>query len=134
MVEEFEALGVPFETRGAMADEYLRALKSLWMDNVASFDGTYCRFAIVLCNPKPIQKPHPTIMIGGESRPAFRRVVAIGDGWHGHLLPHKRESLPEAIHTIRQLAEETDRDPSSLRFAATLFEKSLDNLLRSLRF
>ncbi|MBI2868173.1 MAG: LLM class F420-dependent oxidoreductase [Chloroflexi bacterium] len=78
---EFEALGVPFRQRGAITNEYLRAMKALWTQEVASFEGRFCRFRDVAIAPRSIQKPHPPIWIGGDSQAALRRAVEIGDGW-----------------------------------------------------
>ena len=80
--EEFEALGIPpFEERGLVADEYLRAFKELWTSESPTFEGKYCRFSNIYFEPKPVQKPHPPIWIAGESTPALRRVGQLGDGW-----------------------------------------------------
>jgi probable F420-dependent oxidoreductase len=81
--EEFEALGVPFERRGARCREYLEAMKRLWMDETSSFDGSFVRFAPLRFYPKPVQRPHPPITFGGESDPALARVAALGQGWFG---------------------------------------------------
>src|SRR5690348_4148225 len=80
--EELEILGVPFHARGRQADEAIRVFKALWtMDNPA-FEGEFFRFRDIGFAPKPVQKPHPPIWVGGDSPGAFRRVVALGDGWH----------------------------------------------------
>jgi probable F420-dependent oxidoreductase len=78
--EEFEALGVRFDQRGRMADEYLEAMSVLWSEDVPSFTGDYVRFADIRFEPKPIQKPHPPIWIGGNSRASLRR-AARWQGW-----------------------------------------------------
>ena len=83
MREESEALGVPtpFDQRGAVGDEYIRAFKELWTNEHPCFEGDYIRFSDVTLSPKPAQKPHPPIWIGGESRSALRRAAVLGDGW-----------------------------------------------------
>jgi probable F420-dependent oxidoreductase len=81
--EEFEALGVPFERRGARTREYLCVMKSLWCDEVSSFEGEFYSLPPCLQNPKPVQKPHPPLIFGGESNAALRRVAEIGQGWFG---------------------------------------------------
>ncbi len=76
MREEFEALGVPpFAERGAVTDEYLLACRELWTKEAPRFDGKYVKFANILFEPKPVQKPHPPIWVGGESGPALRRTA-----------------------------------------------------------
>ena len=79
MKEEFEAIGAPpYEERGAVGEEYIRAFKELWTSDAPSFEGRYVRFSDLTFSPKPIQKPHPPIWIGGESPPALRRVGSTG--------------------------------------------------------
>ena len=75
-------LGVPFAERGPMTDEYLRAMQELWTSPAPSFAGRYTQFADVVFEPKPIQKPHPPIWVGGHSRAALRRAVEFGGAWH----------------------------------------------------
>ena len=80
--EEYEALNVPFEKRGAIANEYLAAIKQLWTHEFASFEGEFVRFENVDSRPLPVQSPHPPIWVGGRSDAAIRRAVRYGDGWH----------------------------------------------------
>jgi probable F420-dependent oxidoreductase len=80
--EEFEVLGVPFEKRGAVADEYLEALLELWAKDTASFRGRFVRFENVETGPRPLTDPHPPIWVGGGSDAALRRAVRFGDAWH----------------------------------------------------
>lgn len=80
--EEFEAVDAPpFEARGRATDEYLRAFKELWTADAPSFDGEFVKFSDIVFEPKPVQKPHPPLWIGGESPAALRRTAALGDGW-----------------------------------------------------
>ena len=80
--EEFEVLGVPFEKRGAIADEYLEALLELWTKDEASYDGRFVRFENVQTGPRPVSTPHPQIWVGGGSDAAMRRAVRFGAAWH----------------------------------------------------
>ena len=80
--EESAALGVAFAERGAMTDEYLAAMRELWTSSTPSFSGKYTQFSDIRCEPKPIQKPHPPIWVGGHSPAALRRAAAIGSAWH----------------------------------------------------
>jgi alkanesulfonate monooxygenase SsuD/methylene tetrahydromethanopterin reductase-like flavin-dependent oxidoreductase (luciferase family) len=75
-------LGLPFKERGAMTDEYLRAMQELWTQRAPAFNGTYTQFRGLVFEPKPIQKPHPPIWVGGHSRAALRRTVEFGAAWH----------------------------------------------------
>jgi len=88
MAEEFAVLGSPpYEHRGGVADEWIRIFKALWTEERASFEGRFYRFPEVGCFPKPVQKPHPPIWVGGNSRPAIRRAARLGDGWHAVRVP-----------------------------------------------
>jgi probable F420-dependent oxidoreductase len=80
--QEFEALGVPFEPRGAMTDEYLRVMKAAWTNEVISFQGEFVSFKDVRTGPLPVQKPHPPIWVGGETERSIRRAAEFGDAWH----------------------------------------------------
>src|SRR5713101_3931181 len=75
---ESAMLGVPFAERGAMTDEYLRAMQELWTSRGPSFAGKYTRFGGLVFEPKPLQKPHPPIWVGGHSRAALRRAARLG--------------------------------------------------------
>jgi probable F420-dependent oxidoreductase len=79
---ESAALGVPFAERGAMTDEYLDAMRELWTSREPSFAGKYTRFSGLVFEPKPVQKPHPPIWVGGHSAAALRRAVRFGEAWH----------------------------------------------------
>ncbi len=81
--EEFDVLGMDFATRAARCNEYIAAMKALWTESPASFSGDTVSFSNVHFNPKPVQAPHPPIFVGGESKPAMRRVAAFADGWYG---------------------------------------------------
>ena len=79
---ESAMLGVPFGERGPMTDEYLEAMQELWTKPSPSFDGKYTRFSRLSFEPKPIQKPHPPIWVGGHSKAALRRTAQFGAAWH----------------------------------------------------
>ena len=79
---ESAMLGVPFAERGPMTDEYLRAMQELWTSPAPSFTGRYTQFDEMVFEPKPTQKPHPPIWVGGHSRAALRRAVEFGAAWH----------------------------------------------------
>jgi probable F420-dependent oxidoreductase len=80
--QEFEALGVPFARRGAISNDYLEAIKTLWTRDVASYAGPFVSFKDVHTAPRPLRSPHPPIWIGGSTDAALRRAVRYGDGWH----------------------------------------------------
>ncbi|WP_162915169.1 TIGR03619 family F420-dependent LLM class oxidoreductase [Desertibaculum subflavum] len=81
--EEFEAIGAPpFDQRGEATNEYLAAFKELWTQESPRFAGKHVKFDNILFAPKPTQKPHPPLWVGGESNPALRRAAKLGDGWY----------------------------------------------------
>ncbi|MDZ4278789.1 MAG: LLM class flavin-dependent oxidoreductase, partial [Dehalococcoidia bacterium] len=69
------------EERGAVTDEYIRIIKTLWSDDPATFEGDYYQFRNLHLAPRPVQQPHPPVWVGGNSRRAVRRAVELGDGW-----------------------------------------------------
>ena len=79
--EEFDALNVPFANRGRRTDEYLQVMKSLWTEETSSFGGDLYQLSSCRMYPKPVQAPHPPILIGGESDAAMRRAARFGQGW-----------------------------------------------------
>ncbi len=82
MEEEFQALGLDtYPVRGAVTDEYLRLYKELWTKDLAEFDGEYYKLSGAGFEPKPVQKPHIPIWVGGHTGPAIRRAAQLGDGW-----------------------------------------------------
>ena len=121
--EEFEALGLPpFEERGAVGNEYLRAFKELWTQENPSFQGDYCSFSRIRFEPKPAQKPHPPIWVGGESGPALRRAATLGDAWHP-IGSNPRfplvtaEQMARSVERLGRYAESAGRDPSAIEVA-----------------
>jgi probable F420-dependent oxidoreductase len=123
MREEFEALGVPpFPERGAVTDEYLMACRELWTKDDPRFEGRYVKFANVFFEPKPVQKPHPPIWVGGESGPALRRTARLGDGWYpiGTNPQHRLDSMKRfaaGVERLRRLTREAGRDPAKIALA-----------------
>ncbi len=85
--EEFDVLREPFHQRGQRMDEYLEICKTLWTQEPATYEGQFYQFQEARFAPKPTQKPHPPIWIGGQSLAAIRRAVRYGDGWHPFALP-----------------------------------------------
>jgi probable F420-dependent oxidoreductase len=120
MREEFEALGLPpFEERGAVTDEYIRAFKELWTSDNPSFEGKYCQFSNLSFLPKPVQKPHPPIWVGGESRRALRRTAELGNGWYpisaNPQFPlGEPEQLAARLQRLATYAKEVGRDPAEI--------------------
>jgi probable F420-dependent oxidoreductase len=83
---EFDALGVPFADKGARAMEYLAAMRAVWADEQPAFAGRFVSFRGIQSLPRPRQRPHPPIVIGGHTPAALRRAVAHANGWYGFAL------------------------------------------------
>ena len=104
---EFRALGAPFEQRGAVADDYLAAMRALWSQDKPAHRGPFVSFANIQAHPQPVQRPHPPIVIGGRTAPAFRRAVGQGDGWYGFALDVAKAR--EALTGLREAATHVQR-------------------------
>jgi len=116
--EELEILGVPFHARGRHGDEILRAFKALWTEENPRLDGEFFHFRELGFAPKPVQKPHPPIWVGGHSKVALRRVARLGDGWHPvgatPAVPLGPAEMRAALDELRRLTEAERRDFSTL--------------------
>ncbi len=117
---EFDAaVTTPFAERGAVTDEYVDAFRTLWTEASPRIDGKYVRVADLLFEPKPVQKPHPPIWVGGESGPSMRRAARIGDAWYpiGSNNKHLLDTLPRlraGIERLRKLTADAGRDPAAV--------------------
>lgn len=106
--KEFEALGVPFAERGRRSDEYLRIMKELWTSELASYHGEFYTFENLVFEPKPTQKPHPPIYLGGDAKPIQRRAALLGDGWIPWLtMPEEVPGCMAYINAQRTKAKRT---------------------------
>lgn len=110
--EEFDALGVPFEGRGDRTDEYIDVMRSLWTDELASFDGDFMSYKDVACNPRPFNGKVP-VHVGGHSKRAARRAGQKGDGFFP-----AEGNIPELIDMTHQFAADAGRDPAAIEFTA----------------
>ncbi len=113
--EEFDALGIPWERRGARTDEYVAAMRALWASDGASFDGEFASFTRVSSNPKP-PGGAVRIVVGGHSRAAAERAGRLGDG----LFPGKGSpgELAELMDIARQTAAAHGHDPAAIELTA----------------
>ena len=105
---EYDYFRVPWNERGAMADEYIEAIIALWTQDRPSFEGNYVNFRDIGFDPKPVQKPHLPIWIGGDSKPALRRVARFGSGW---IISFRTspEEIPDRLDYIKSQPSWTDR-------------------------
>ena len=109
--EEWDATQLDFSTRARRVDEAVEVCKRLWTEETISHRGEFFSFDEVVFEPKPLQKPWPPILVGGESRAALRRAARLGDGWIG--MAHTPESATGQIEVLRSMLVECGRDPSS---------------------
>ena len=105
-------MGGDFDHRWTQTRESVLAMKELWTKPEAEFHGKYYDFALVRSYPKPAQKPHPPVILGGGAKNVLQRIVAWGDGW----LPNRitPDELRQSRATLDTLAREAGRDPSSI--------------------
>ncbi len=122
--EESELMGVEFRRRWPVTREYVRAMKELWIKDESSFEGKFVRFPPVYCFPKPLQKPHPPILIGaggmqGGFKPerALKDTAELADGWAPIGLDPGQ--LSHGLSILKRLCEERGRDFSKMEI--TLF-------------
>jgi len=123
--EESEIMGADFDHRWSQAREQVLAMKELWTKEEAEFHGTYVDFPPVHCNPKPAQKPHPPVMLGGNAKNVLQRVVRWADGWMP--IGVTPEDIKRARATLSELAEVAGRDPNAI--SITVFGQPPDKEL-----
>jgi probable F420-dependent oxidoreductase len=108
---EFTDLRLPFRERGKLSDDYLRAIKAAWTSDVPEYSGAYASFAGATFSPRPAQRPHPPIWVGGSpggiSAPAVRRCALLGDAWHPLAL--SLDDIEKGYATLRDLAARNGR-------------------------
>ena len=109
MQREYELLGLPFHQRGRMADEYLTAIIALWTQDSPSFEGRYVSFRDIGFEPKPVQKPHLPIWMGGDSDAALRRAARFASGWIVSFRT-RPEDIPARIDFIKSQSGWKERD------------------------
>jgi probable F420-dependent oxidoreductase len=111
--EETEVMGTQFGWRWKRLRETVEAMRVLWTQTEASYEGDLVRFPTVRCEPKPIQKPYPPVLLGAHGPKALQRVARYCDGWFP--LAPKPEALKQDVDTIRKLAQEAGRNPDAIQ-------------------
>lgn len=111
LAQEWDAAQLDFATRGRRVDEAIEVCKKLWTDETITHHGEFFTFDDVAFEPKPLQKPWPPVLVGGESKAALRRAARLGDGWLG--MGHTLESAVPQIETLRRLLDEHGRDAAA---------------------
>lgn len=109
--DELENHGIAMRDRRAVVRERVLAMKELWTHDVAQYEGTFVTISPSWSWPKPLQQPHPPVLVGGGAGPTlFAHVVEYGDGW----IPIGGSGLSSTLPQLRRVAEEAGRDPDSL--------------------
>jgi probable F420-dependent oxidoreductase len=110
--EEMENHGTAFKTRWRLLRERVLAMKAIWTEEEAEFHGEFVNFDRIWSHPKPVQKPHPPVVMGGDGAGTFDRVVEFGDGWMPILRPGRNPV--ERIPALRERLARAGRDPRSV--------------------
>ena len=125
--EEMANHGTAFETRFKLMRERIAAMKEIWTQTKPKYSGELVKFDEMMQWPKPVQKPHPPILVGGAFPHAARRAVAYGDGW----IPNDRGiDLIDALGEFHKMAKAAGRDPASLSFDVFGARRETDTLKR----
>lgn len=113
--DEYQASNIPFQNRGKRADEFVQVLKRIWTDDVVEFKGKYYSIPASKIGPKPIQKPHPPVYLGGFSPNTFSRIVNYDtNGWLA-VVGGPLEYLDNTIKTIKDIANKANKDPNKFK-------------------
>jgi len=109
--EEMEDHGTDFKRRFKLMRERIEAMKALWTEDEAEYHGEFVNFDATFARPKPLQKPHPPIHVGGGFSGGAKRAVRYGDGW---MSIYGRDDITEYLPEFRKMVEEAGRDPDTL--------------------
>jgi probable F420-dependent oxidoreductase len=112
--DEFAAAGVPMERRGARAEDFIACLRAIWTQDPVEYHGEFYDVPRGYVDPKPAQRPHPPILLGGSAEPALRRAGRIADGWIS-ASRFEAAKVPGAVETIHAAAREVGRNPADVR-------------------
>jgi len=125
--DEIENHGTVFKSRHKLARERIEAMKAIWANEEPEYHGEFVKFDKMKMWPKPYQKPHPPIIVGGRLEYAAKRAFRYGDGWIPRDDWLETEGI-ESIHTFRKMAADAGRDPKSLPISIFRHPDNLDRL------
>ncbi|MGY9074181.1 MAG: LLM class F420-dependent oxidoreductase [Acidimicrobiales bacterium] len=130
--QEFSALGIPFDDRAPRTVEYIEAMRAIWEMDQPEYHGQFVDFAGVQANPRPVQKPSPPVVMGGHSPPAFRRAVAMCEGWYGFALDV--DGTRTCVDGLAKAAAQTERPDrfSTLEISVTPRKRPTPELVEEL--
>jgi probable F420-dependent oxidoreductase len=112
--DEMENHGTVFTTRHKLARERVEAMKEIWTKSKAEYHGEFVNFDPMMAWPKPVQKPHPPIIVGGAFPYSARRALRYGDGWIPHASRNTYAEIADMIPEFNKMAQEAKRDPKSI--------------------
>ena len=129
--QEFTALGTSIKERGARTNETMDIFKAVWTQETPGYAGKHFQFADIKFIPKPVQKPHPPILVGGMTKGALRRTARRGDGWIA--MGKRPDDIKEPLETLRKLTEQEGRNPDDLQICMLpLGAPSVDQLIQDI--
>jgi probable F420-dependent oxidoreductase len=125
--DEYDVSNIPFKNRGKRANEMIDTLKKIWTNEVVEFSGEYYNIPASKIGPKPVQKPHMPIYLGGFSQNVFSRIIKYDlNGWLG-VLAGSLEYLENSINTIKDNAKKANKDPNSFRVILFTYPNIIDS-------
>jgi probable F420-dependent oxidoreductase len=120
--EEFDAMGTPFEKRGARYDDYVTAMKKVWSGDIVEHQSEFLNWTGFKSYPLPSQKPHMPVIIGGKTGKVFQRIAKLGDGWY--LPVHDPKEVPELLTALREACDAEGRAMEEIELTAMYNPKS----------
>ncbi|MGH7031995.1 MAG: LLM class flavin-dependent oxidoreductase, partial [Stellaceae bacterium] len=124
--DEMENHGTVYASRFKRMRESIEAMKEIWTKEKAEYHGEFANFDPMIARPKPVQKPHPPIHVGGAFPYGARRAIRYGDGW----IPTARGDIAEVLEKFREMAKEAGRDPGSIEITSFGLDEDLDRVKR----
>lgn len=112
--DEYDVSGIPYKERGSRADEYLQLLKKIWTEDIVQFSGRFYQVPPSRIAPKPLQKPHPPLLMGGFNPKIFSRIATYTQGWIGAAGFGPLNQLEQQIIALKEVARKLDKDPSKV--------------------
>lgn len=125
--DEYDVSSIPFRDRGARANEFLQLLNRIWTDDVVEYKGKYYNIPTSKIGPKPLQKPRPTILLGGFTPKTFPRIVNYADGWLGIAGFGPLEQLGQMISELKEEARRSDKEHSEVSIYILAYPNILDS-------
>lgn len=131
--DEYQVANVPFEQKGARADEFIQALKRIWTDDVVELNGKFYKIPASKIGPKPAQKPHPPIYLGGFTPKTFSRIAKYANGWLGVVFG-PLEYLDNSVKMLRDEVKRAGKDPNEIKIIVLTSPQVRDSGIKGERF